>query len=70
MTLFGDYVDIVKGFLAADGVGLAVIVVQFAKIKTYRGIFCLFFVINIFLNFVSLFVKVANILSMFALANV
>lgn len=70
MTLFGDYVDIVKGFLAADGVGLAVIVVQFAKIKTYRGIFCLSFVINIFLNFVSLFVKVANILSMFALANV
>lgn len=38
MALFGNYVDIVKGFLATAGVGLAVIVVQFAKVKTYRGI--------------------------------
>ncbi|XP_057440291.1 uncharacterized protein LOC130732203 [Lotus japonicus] len=37
MALFGNYVDVVKGFLAAGGVGLAVIVVQFAKVKTYRG---------------------------------
>ncbi|XP_057439884.1 uncharacterized protein LOC130731626 isoform X1 [Lotus japonicus] len=37
MSLFGKYVDMVKGFLAADGVRLAVIIVQFAKVKTYRG---------------------------------
>ncbi|XP_057417149.1 uncharacterized protein LOC130711499 [Lotus japonicus] len=37
MSVFGEYVDIVKAFLAVDGVGLAVIVVQFAKIKTYKG---------------------------------
>ncbi|XP_057426382.1 uncharacterized protein LOC130719789 [Lotus japonicus] len=37
MAVFGKYVDIVKGFLAVDGVGLPVIIVQFAKIKTYRG---------------------------------
>nr|AFK33968.1 unknown [Lotus japonicus] len=37
MALFGNYVDVLKGFLATDGVGLAVIVVQLAKVKTYRG---------------------------------
>ncbi|XP_057452415.1 uncharacterized protein LOC130744238 [Lotus japonicus] len=37
LALFGNYVDVVKGFLAAAGVGLGIIVVQFAKIKTYKG---------------------------------
>ncbi|XP_057453440.1 uncharacterized protein LOC130745283 [Lotus japonicus] len=37
MALIGKYADSVKGFLATHGVGLPVIVVQFAKIKTYKG---------------------------------
>ncbi|XP_057432825.1 uncharacterized protein LOC130725629 isoform X2 [Lotus japonicus] len=36
-AVFGNYVDMVKQFIATDGVGLPVVVVQFAKIKSFRG---------------------------------
>ncbi|XP_057428167.1 uncharacterized protein LOC130721389 isoform X2 [Lotus japonicus] len=36
-ALFGNYVDIVKQYVATDGSHMPVVVVQFAKIKTFKG---------------------------------
>ncbi|WJX38032.1 hypothetical protein P8452_25732 [Trifolium repens] len=36
-AFFGDYVDILQGMLVKAGVGLPIVVVQFAKIKIFSG---------------------------------
>jgi hypothetical protein len=36
-ALFGEYVDIMKKLMESAGAGMPVIVVQFAKIKVFRG---------------------------------
>ncbi|XP_057432581.1 uncharacterized protein LOC130725360 [Lotus japonicus] len=36
-ALFGNYVDVVKGFLSSDGYRMTVVIVQFVKIKTFMG---------------------------------
>jgi hypothetical protein len=44
MALFGDYVDHLKQLMAKVDEGLPVLVVQFAKVKIFRG--CLYFLIS------------------------
>lgn len=41
-ALFGEYVDQLKKFMETSGEGMPVLVVQFAKIKIFRGIFIFF----------------------------
>ena len=36
-SLFGDYVDVVNKYFAEGGHGLPVVIVQYAKVKTFRG---------------------------------
>lgn len=36
-AFFGNYVDIVKQYVATDGIRMPVMVVPFAKIKTFKG---------------------------------
>ena len=38
VALFGDFVDKVKNFTANCGTQQAVVVIQFAKVKTFKGI--------------------------------
>ncbi|WJX62061.1 hypothetical protein P8452_47097 [Trifolium repens] len=52
-AFFGDYVDILQGMLVKAGVGLPIVVVQFAKIKMFAGKISIQNVINatrIFVN--------------------
>lgn len=41
-AFFGNYVDIVKQFIATNGDELPVVVVQFGKIKSFKGIVFVF----------------------------
>ncbi|XP_057442175.1 uncharacterized protein LOC130733903 isoform X2 [Lotus japonicus] len=36
-ALFGNYVDVVKHYVATDGLRMPVLILQFAKIKTFKG---------------------------------
>ncbi|KAJ1413287.1 hypothetical protein SESBI_19834 [Sesbania bispinosa] len=37
-TFFGDYVDVVNGYLARESKELPVVVVQYARVKAYKGV--------------------------------
>jgi hypothetical protein len=41
-TLFGEYVDLLKCLIGEKLDGLRVLIIQFAKVKIFRGMFCIF----------------------------
>jgi len=43
IALFGDYVDRLKQLMAKVDEGLPVLVMQFAKVKIFRGVFLVYF---------------------------
>lgn len=36
-ALFGNYVDVVKELVASNGYRMAVVILQFVKVKTFKG---------------------------------
>jgi hypothetical protein len=42
-ALFGDYVDHLKQLMAKVDEGVPVLVMQFAKVKIFRGVFLVYF---------------------------
>jgi len=41
-ALFGEYVDLLKWLIGEKLDGLWVLIIQFAKVKIFRGMFCIF----------------------------